>query len=472
VDLGHHDETPYMPPNQDRIADAKLQVLRAWIEGGSLENMGSKVAKKKATSLAVTTTPVGMRPENPAMPTALWKQPVLYTERPSGITALAASPWAPVVAVAGQKQIVMYHSDTGEHLGVLPFPEGEPHVLRFSRDGSVLLAGGGRGAHSGYVALYDVATGKRLVRVGDELDVVLSADVAPDLSQIALAGPQRLIRIYATDTGELLHEIKKHTDWVYAVEYSPDGVLLATSDRANGLFVWEADTARQWLDLRGHNLAVTDVSWRADSNVLASSSMDGTVKLWEMNEGGNIKSWNAHEGGVMSVEYTHDGRLVTAGRDKTVKTWSTEGDAVRTFPAFSEAALLSTFTHDGNRVLGRRLDGRTPSLGSRGRRPGCLAAIQSAHVDDGGRRSASTTGRSQSGSRPGARQPFCRPAAGKSVGSRPEHVARSCPGFRHRRGTGRSGIGNGDANGSPEGGRRNPGRRTFEGPANCLSASS
>jgi WD40 repeat protein len=159
------------------------------------------------------------------------------------------------------------------------------------------------------------------------------------------------VRIFSTETGELLREIKKHTDWIYAVKYSPDGVLLATADRSNGLFVWEAATAREYLNLQGHKEAVCDVSWRPDSNVLASASMDGTVKLWEMNEGKNPKSWTAHGGGVSCINYTHDGRIVTAGRDKTAKAWSGDGNLLKQFPAFAEIALQATFTHDGQRVV-------------------------------------------------------------------------------------------------------------------------
>ena len=348
--LVSHGEQPYMPPNQDRIADAKIDVIKRWIEGGALENAGSKVAVKKKSSLALSGPVTTGRPENPAVPEGLWKQPVVYSSHPGAVTALAASPWAPVIAVAGQKQVALYNSDTGRLLGILPFPEGVPYVLRFTRDGAV--AGGRRPRrHSGCAVLFDVKSGRRVAKVGDELDAVLAADVSPNHAQIALSGPNRLIRIYATDTGEKLYEIKKHTDWVYAIEYSPDGVLLATADRANGLFVWEADTARQYLDLRGHTGAITDVAWRLDSNILATCSMDGTVKLWEMTDGKTVKNWGAHGGGVQCVEYTHDGRLATAGRDNTAKIWDGDGKQLVQFPGFPEPALEVTFTHDGSRVV-------------------------------------------------------------------------------------------------------------------------
>src|SRR5262245_38741861 len=349
--LVSHKEDPKMPPKQDKLAAAKLEVIQKWIEQGAPENAGSKVAIKKNTVAAVAVS--AGKPEGPiAFPEGLLKQPVLYTPKAGQITAIAASPWAPVVAVAGQKQVSLYNSDTAQLVGVLPFPEGIPYVVRFSRNGGVLLAAGGRGGHSGCAVLFDVKSGKRIAKIGDELDAVLAADINAQQTLVALGGPNRVVRIYSAQSGELLHEIRKHTDWIYAAEFSPDGKSLATADRSGGLFVWEAETAREAQNLRGHTGAVFDVSWRPDSGLLASAGEDGTVKLWDLNEGKAIKSWAAHAGGAFCVRVAHDGRLVSSGRDNTVKTWGADGAAQKSFPAFAEPALRCGFTHDGNAVLG------------------------------------------------------------------------------------------------------------------------
>lgn len=348
-----HQESPEMPPEQDKLPEEKLAIIRAWIEGGVLENSGSKAVIKNKPKVDLAMTSGSGRPEGEvAMPQGLSRQPVVYTERPAASSAVASSPWAPVVAVAGQKQILLYNSDTAELIGVLPFPEGIAYVLKFSRSGSLLLAGGGRSSYAGKVVVFDVKTGERVFEVGDELDAVLAADINEDHTQIALGGPSRVVRIYSTADGSLQHEIRKHTEWIYALEFSPDGVLLASADRNGGMFIWESGTAREYQNLKGHTAAITDVSWRLDSNVLASSSEDATVRLWDMNNGNQIKNWGAHGGGTLSVRYTHDGRLVSAGRDKTVKTWDGAGTAQRTFEAFGDIALEATFTHDGARVLG------------------------------------------------------------------------------------------------------------------------
>ncbi|MEX2561594.1 MAG: c-type cytochrome domain-containing protein, partial [Pirellulales bacterium] len=350
--LVSHQEAPEMPPEQDKLPEAKLEVIKAWIVGGALENSGSTVKIKKKPTIDLLVSAGSSRPEGPPpMPEGLIRQPVVYTPRASAATAIASSPWAPLVAVAGQKQIALYHSDTAALLGVLPFPEGMPHVLKFSRSGALLLAGGGRGGQAGLVAVYDVRSGDRVFQVGDELDVVLAADINNNHSLIALGGPRRVVRIYSAADGTLLHELKKHTEWITALEFSPDGVLLATADRNGGLFVWEADTAREYQNLAGHTGSVTDVSWRLDSNVLASASEDTTIRLWEMENGAQVKNWGAHAGGALSVDFTHDGRLLSAGRDNLAKAWDQAGSQLRAFEPFSDLAMEASFTHDGARAV-------------------------------------------------------------------------------------------------------------------------
>ena len=347
-----HQQEPHMPPKSAPLPKESLETFRNWIQGGALENAGSKaIAVNKPKAHAALATASRGKPEGPPpMPQRLSLEPVVRTARANALTALAASPWAPLVAVAGQKQVLLYHSDTLELLGILPFPEGVPHILKFSRNGGLLLAAGGHGAKSGRAVVWNVVTGQRVFEIGDELDAVLAADISADQSQIALGGPSKVVRVYSTKDGKLLHEIKKHTDWIYAIEYTPDGVLLATGDRNGSLFVWEAHTAREYFSLRGHTAGITDLSWRADSNVLASGSEDGTIRLWEMENGGQLKSWGAG-GGVESLKYASDGRLVSCARDKLARLWDQNGSQVRVFEAFPDLAMRGVFTSDGGRVI-------------------------------------------------------------------------------------------------------------------------
>lgn len=353
--LSAHIEEPKMPPNGSKMDDGKLKLLRTWIEQGARENAGSKMAApaKPKTDIGLNSVVKG-RPEGPPpmpIPGKLGLEPVVQARRPGAILAMAASPWAPLLAIGGQKQILLYNTDTADLLGVIPFEHGQINDLKFSRNARLLLAAGGIGGQSGKAVLYNIETGDKIIEVGIESDAILAADISADQSQIAVGSPSKLIRVYSTQDGSVLHEIKKHTDWVTAVEFSPDGVLLATGDRNGGLFVWEAFTAREYFSLRGHSNMITDLSWRDDSNVLASSSEDSTVKLWEMENGGAIKSWGAHGAGAWSVKYSHDNKIVSTGRDRVTKVWNQDGAVQKQFEALPDIGLQVAITHDNAKVF-------------------------------------------------------------------------------------------------------------------------
>jgi hypothetical protein len=349
----NHDEQPIMPPEGGKLPGAEIELIRKWIAGGMLETTGSTAKKKQgpAVDLSLGDVPMG-RPEGPPpMPEHVLLEPVVVTERPFGVAAMATSPWAPLVAINGQQQVLLYNTDSLRLVGVLPFAEGDPRALTFSENASLVLAGGGRGGESGRVVVWTVADARRVIEVGKEFDSVLAADISADQTQIALGGPSSVVKLYRTADGELLHEIDAHTDWIMSIAYSHDGVLVATGDRNGGLYVWESYTGGEFYTLAGHEAAVTAIAWRDDSNLLATASKDGTLRLWEMFGGKQVKSIKAHDGGVMSVAFSHDGRIVTTGRDKTVKLWDGDGNAVATLGTFDDVTLQAAFTHDDKRVI-------------------------------------------------------------------------------------------------------------------------
>src|SRR5262249_20756575 len=183
------------------------------------------------------------------------------------------------------------------------------------------------------------------------------ADINPTHGQGALPAPGTGVRGYNTADGSLAFQSPKHQDTLTAAAASQDRPLPATADRTTALVVCESQTGRAFQELRGHATFITDVSWRLDSNVLASSSEDGTVRLWEMENGGNIKTINAHGGGVASVRFAKDGRLVTTGRDRVVRLWDPSGNKQRDFEGFNDLALRAVITHDDSRIIGADFSG-------------------------------------------------------------------------------------------------------------------
>ena len=365
-----HTDDPKMPPKGDKLSDSEIAILKKWIDGQLLETAGGKAIAAAANNVQVAVVSLTRPDGPPPMPRELPLDPVVHTAKTNALTALGASPWAPLVALGGQKQILLYNTETLELLGVLPFPEGFPTIIRFSRNGQLILTGGGRGGKSGKVVIWKVETGERIATVGNEFDQVLAADVSADQQFVALGGPAKLVKIYATKDGRLIHSIKKHTDWVTAISYSPDGKLLASADRNGGVIVWEAAKGKEFNVLAGHKAAVTGLSFM--TGVVASGSEDATIKLWDVKEGKEIKSWPAHPGGVQSVSFTPDGRLVSCGRDKIAKVWDQAGKQLLASEAFGDIALRAEMA--GERVVAGDWSGQVRVWSLNGKRAGELSA--------------------------------------------------------------------------------------------------
>lgn len=342
-----HTEEPKMPPKGDKVPEAELALIEKWIAGQLLENASGKVVAASKNNVAAVAVSLERPPGPPPMPGELPIEPVVRTKATNALVALATSPWAPVVAIGGQKQIILYNTDTLEPLGVLPFPEGFPSVIRFSRNGQLLLTGGGLGGKSGKVVLWDIKTGERVATVGNEFDQVLGADISADQQFVALGGPNKLVKIYSTKDGKMVASMKKHTDWVTAISFSPDGKYLASADRNGGIQIWEGATGKEFNALPGHKAMVTALSFMP--GVLASASEDGKIMLWDAKEGKEIRNWAAHGGGVQWVDFTPDGRLVSCGRDKTAKVWDQTGKALGASQPFGDITLRAGLA--GDRVV-------------------------------------------------------------------------------------------------------------------------
>jgi hypothetical protein len=322
---------PKMPPEGEKLAAAQIEILKCWIDGGLLENKSSSARKptKPKFETALRSDPAAKPEGPPPMPEQLLLEPPVVTTRAGAIHAIASSPWAPLLAITSQRQVLLHHTETLELIGILPFPEGDPVSLNFTPDARYLIVGGGTPGKSGVTVTFDVTTGSRQLTVAKEFDTVLASDIRPDFDLVATGGPSRLLKVWDTETGSPLHSIKKHTDWITALDFSPDGVLLASGDRNGGVWVWESQSCNEFHTLRAHQTAITATVFRADSNILATASEDGTVRFWEMNGGSEVKKIDAHPGGVSAFAFGRDGSFVTAGRDLKAKWWKPDFNHAR-----------------------------------------------------------------------------------------------------------------------------------------------
>lgn len=359
--ITNEDENARMPPKSPPLPAEKIELIRVWIQEGLRESSGSKsLASVRDLGFKPSATATTKADGPPPMPEKLPSVEVPATKRPLPILAMAASPVAPLLAVSGQEHIKLIHLTTQQQLGLLPFLEGEPHVLRFSRDGRVLMAAGGRPVQSGKVVLYDVRSGQRLTAIGDEIDEVLAADLSPDQKLIALGGPGRVVKVYSTEDGSLKYKLAKHTDWITVVAFSPDGKQLVTADRAGGMHLWEPKSGAILLTLAEHKSAIRTLDWRSDSRTLASGGEDGLLIWWDASDGWPAISKNGPHtparpqgvygklpSGVLTASFGPTGQLLSAGRDRIVRLWDSNGTQLSTFPIQESLPIQTAVSYDG-----------------------------------------------------------------------------------------------------------------------------
>src|SRR5256885_15164147 len=99
-----HQSQPYMPLKADKLPDGEIDLIRRWINGGALENAGSKAAKPKAKVKIAAAGDSSKRPDVVPMPARTVLEPAFQMKHATMARSLATSPWAPVVAGGRQRE--------------------------------------------------------------------------------------------------------------------------------------------------------------------------------------------------------------------------------------------------------------------------------------------------------------------------------------------------------------------------------
>ena len=362
--ITEEDADARMPPNQPPLPEEQIKLVMAWINNGLREskNSQSMVSKRDLTFKPLTSANVGdaqvIMPEN-------WATIALADRiRSAPVVSMDSSPRAPIVAVAGWEHVKLFHTETKAELGILPFPEGTPQVIRFSHNGAVLMVAGGKPVQSGRVILFDVRSGQRVAEIGDEVDAVMAADLSPSQQLVALGGSGKVVKVYDTASGELKFKLERHTDWITNLAFSPNGKKIATADRAGGLHIWDASNGGILLTLAEHKSAIPSLHWRSDSRVLVSAGEDGQLIWWDTVDGwpaitrNNAHPPNRPEGyygslrnGILSAAFGPNGELLTAGRDHVVRYWNSDGNVTKTINGFDAIPLSTRISHDGSTLV-------------------------------------------------------------------------------------------------------------------------
>jgi mono/diheme cytochrome c family protein len=389
--LPAHLEDPKMPPSGNKLPQRELDIISRWIQGGLSEKVRESSAPNPATRPAAGGR--RMSPARPGMASAARPQiaaspfpaaaadsssittnpvfvsPVRHQRR--AITAMAASPVSSLLAVPGNREVFVFDwSDQSLHQKIA-FPYGDVFTLRFSTDGSLLIVGGGVGAESGRAAGFNVLTGEQVFLTGEESDVVLTADLAPNGRYLAVGGPFRKVRVYDTTSGQLTAEITKHTDWVLQLAFSHDNLLLASADRFGAVLVSEPASGKEFASLRGHSGPISGLAWSQDSTEVLSAGHDGSIRIRELHGSTERLVLQPQIGKILNAQFLPGGGAVVGTADHRLATVTPAGvvqvlaelpDEVTKLAVTQDSSHVLAADAAGNLTLHQLIDGRNVPL--------------------------------------------------------------------------------------------------------------
>jgi WD40 repeat protein len=169
---------------------------------------------------------------------------------------------------------------------------------------------------------------------------------SPDGKTLASGGQDQTVKLWDVTTGKVTAALEGHAGSVWAVGFSPDGKTLVAGSGcfdpqrqqyiSGELKVWDVAQRSVKETLEGHAKVVNALAFSPDGKLLASASDDGSVKLWDVADGGMRLRHVVYDAQVIppglrkkrppdavsSVVFSPDGKLLAWGdNDFVIVLW-------------------------------------------------------------------------------------------------------------------------------------------------------
>ncbi|KAH7479601.1 hypothetical protein PRIC1_008859 [Phytophthora ramorum] len=108
---------------------------------------------------------------------------------------------------------------------------------------------------------------------------------------------------------------------ILALAASSDGKFVASGGRDKLVRVWDAEKGELQESFAGHRDAVSALAFRLRSHSLFSGSLDRSIKHWNLTEMGYVETLFGHQSEVNGLDSLYKERVVSCGRDRSVRMW-------------------------------------------------------------------------------------------------------------------------------------------------------
>ena len=234
----------------------------------------------------------------------------------------------------------------------------------FSPDGRFVLESGTSSDNNRehIVRLWEVNSGRELVRYIGHTSYISAVTFSPDGSQVLTGSWDKTARLWETRSGLEIRRFEDKTKAITSVCFSPCGRYVLTGsgfalsndsyDLNNTARLWDAKSGQEIRKFEGHSHAIVSICFSPDGQYVLTGSYDNTARLWDVASAREVRIFEGHIAQVFSATFSPNGQYaLTGGFDDTACLWETaSGLEVRCFWN-TESSCIAKISHDGRYVL-------------------------------------------------------------------------------------------------------------------------
>ncbi len=238
----------------------------------------------------------------------------------SMVESLAWSPDGKYLASGSYQEVNLWDARTGELIRKVPGFAERVICLAFSNNSQLLAAGGGAPTLEGELKILEVATGKVIQDIKNNVhsDTVYGVAFSPDDKTLASCGADKFVKTFEVATGKFLKAFEGHTHHVLGVGWSTDGKLIASAGADNVVKIWDYTKGEQIRTINAHNKQITALVFIGKTNTFATCSGDQQVRFWNVTNGGNTRNFSAGSDFLQCVGVSPDGSVMAVGGQEGV----------------------------------------------------------------------------------------------------------------------------------------------------------
>jgi WD40 repeat protein len=250
------------------------------------------------------------------------------------ITALRFSPDGQLLAVSGNREVLLHRVDGSGLVKRLPGKADRILSIAFSAGGHLMIAGGGTPARFGEIQFWDPREGRLLRAVEATSDTVFGASLSPDASKVAVGCADNTVRAYEAATGKELYKISTHENWVLGTAFGIDSKRLVSvgRDRAAKLIDASAGQFLENVNQMHGELAAVARHPKADEIVIGGEdripyvyTMDRPRNMKVGEDATLVRRLAPQEGAIFALDWSPDGtRVAVAGAGPNVNIYDAE----------------------------------------------------------------------------------------------------------------------------------------------------